>query len=146
MLPLQQPLGQLDAVQVHTPFTHAWVGAHAAQVAPLVPHELFVWLPVGVQVLVVPSQHPVHVAGSQTQTPLEHFWPAAQATQVEPTAPQAELVSLPSGTQVLLLQQPVVQLAEVQTQVPFVVLQVVPVEHAAQAAPPAPHWPFDSLP
>jgi hypothetical protein len=37
VLPLQQPLAQLVAVQTQVPFTHAWPAAQAPQVAPLVP-------------------------------------------------------------------------------------------------------------
>lgn len=44
VLPLQQPLGQEAALQTHCPVVvlHCWPEAHAAQAAPLAPHELFV--------------------------------------------------------------------------------------------------------
>ncbi len=44
MFPLQQPLEHEVAVQTHCPVVvlHCWPAAHAAQAAPLAPHELFV--------------------------------------------------------------------------------------------------------
>ena len=43
MLPLQQPFGHEVASQTHFPLVrlHSWPVAHAAQLAPAAPQELF---------------------------------------------------------------------------------------------------------
>jgi hypothetical protein len=78
----QQPLGQLDALHSHAPFTHSVPGSQARQVTPPVPQAFFV-LPATHPCLA--SQQPGQVAVVQTpHTPLTHATPAAHSVWQPP--------------------------------------------------------------
>jgi hypothetical protein len=139
VLPVQQPVGQVVALQLlapaQTPLTQL-LGAHFSQVMPPVP-QLVLSVRPGRQL--VPEQQPAQVVGSQTQAPPTQWLPAAQAVCLVPQrqTPWFEQPSAVSGSQarqrpplgpqktnerVLQLrvpeQQPPGQEAELQTQSP----------------------------
>jgi hypothetical protein len=81
VVPLQQPVEQLVAVQTQAPFTHAWPAAQATQVAPLVPQLAAVCDAVGTQAPLLAQQPPGQLVALQVRHlplsqnwPLEHFW------------------------------------------------------------------------
>jgi hypothetical protein len=136
VVPLQQPLGQLVAVQRHWPSTHSWPsphgglvphrhwplvhagalrGSHAAQSVD-VPHCELDCIPVVMHVplLQQPAQldgsHPTHCPASQ---------PLGQVLQSTPPVPQALLLWSVRQTWVTGSQQPDGQLAAEHSQFPF---------------------------
>ncbi len=149
MLPLQQPLGHEAESHTHVPLAlHAWPVAHAAQLAPAVPHEELDSDAYGSQVPVLPPlQHPLgHVAASHLQEPFvvsQRLF--AQAVQAAPPVPHSELDSDAYGVHVLPLQQPLGHEAASQTHVPLA-LHAWPVAQAPQEAPPVPQDPLDCEP
>jgi hypothetical protein len=101
VLPEQQPVAQLAAVQVHTPLEHTWpaphaapvphrqapplqafvVPVHAAHAAPPVPHAAAVWAAPCTHTPAL--QQPVgQLVASHTHAPPTHRWPAPQAALV----------------------------------------------------------------
>lgn len=89
-------------------------------------------------------QQPVHDVPPQEQAPLEHVCAEPHVPQAAPPVPHSELVWEAYGTHVFPLQQPFGQELALHTHRPLPVLQVCPVEHVAQVAPPVPHEPNDS--
>jgi hypothetical protein len=83
----------------------------------------------------------------QTHCPVVvlHCCPDPHDEHAAPPAPHDAFVSEAYGTQLLPLQQPFGHEVASQTHCPLVVLHSCPDEHAAHAAPPAPHEEFDSL-
>ena len=119
-VPLQQlplPEQAAPAGNLHCPPQQTLGDTQATQIAPPVPHLVFI-VPCR---QVLPSQQPEQLPGPHklTQLPLEHVVPAGQLTQVTPLLPQAALV-LP-GLQVFKSaeQQPFGQLVAVHTHDPF---------------------------
>jgi hypothetical protein len=142
-LPAQQPFGHVVPLHVapaHMPVLQAPPPGQAAQVAPLAPQTLLLWLEYGTQV--VPMQQPlpqlVPLQPVEGHMPLVQAPPLGHAEQVAPPAPHTLLLWLAYGTQVVPMQQPFAQVVESQTagQVPLV--QAPPPGHAAQAAPAVP--------
>jgi hypothetical protein len=81
VVPLQQPLGQLVALQTQAPLTHAWPDAQATQVAPLVPQLVAVCEARATQAPLLVQQPPGQLVGLQVRHlpllqnwPLAHFW------------------------------------------------------------------------
>jgi hypothetical protein len=151
----QQPVGHVCALQLeHTPLVHVPV-PQLVQAWPKRPHCVLV--AGSTHVLLVMSQQPAHVWALQPHWPKKHVLPAGHAGPVPhwhvPLAVQvsavcrSQLVHAPPaaahaladrGTQVEPEQQPFAQLVAVQLlQTPPV--QVLPLVHAAQLRPPAPH-------
>ncbi len=117
MLPLQQPPGHDVASHTHWPLPlHSWPVAHAAQVAPPVPHDALDSEPYGSQVPVLPPlQQPLgHDVASHTQTPPRQRFPEGQAGPLP------------------------------HVQVPLAHVSVVVGSHAAHVPPLAPHDDVDS--
>jgi hypothetical protein len=87
VVPSQQPVGQLAAVQAQMPLTQSWSAAHAAQAAPPLPHWPSVCCPTGTQA--VPAQQPLEqLAAVQAQMPPTQSWSLPQAKHACPPAPQ----------------------------------------------------------
>lgn len=147
--PLQQPLGQLAALQTQTPPTQRWptthipfapqrqpppvhesarAGSHATHAAPLVPH----WPSDGVA-QVPPVQQPLaQVAAEQpSQAWLEHV--EAQVEQAAPIRPHCAAV-VPAWQRPMASQQPDGQLVASQTHAPpehrWPIWQAAPAPHA----------------
>jgi hypothetical protein len=74
---------------------------------------------------------------------LLHFCPDAQPAQAAPPAPHAPSDWDANGRQVEPLQQPLGQELPLQAHCPLLLSHSWPVAQAAQAAPPAPHFPAD---
>ncbi len=93
VLPLQQPLGQVDGPHgVHTPTVQTSPLMQPTQVAPVVPQFESDWFSWRTQPVL--SQQPfgqvVELHG--TQTPLSQASPLAQALQAAPPVPHPALV------------------------------------------------------
>jgi hypothetical protein len=71
--PEQQPVGHELELQTQPPLTHACPDGHAAQLAPLTPHELLLSLESGSQL--VPLQQPAQTPPPHAQAPLVHACP-----------------------------------------------------------------------
>jgi hypothetical protein len=138
VLPLQQPFAHDVALQTHCPVPrlHSCPDAHAPQVAPPVPHDVFdsaAWAS-----HVPPLQQPAgHEVTSQTHCPPLHSCPAPHALHVPPEVPHAMSDSLASGTQLPPLQQPA---HDPPPQVHAPLEHASPLPHALHAAPAEPHW------
>jgi hypothetical protein len=147
--PLQQPFGQVAALQAHVPPVLSQRPlAQAAQTAPPAPH-------VDADSLASATHEPPTTAvqqpfgqdaASQTHAPcvVSHRWPAPQPPHAAPLWPHEPLPSEAYGTQVLPLQQPAGQDVASQTHCPVEVLHRWPELHAAQVAPDAPQAPLVS--
>lgn len=149
MLPLQQPVGHVDELQVHCPLllSHAWFAAHAAQAAPAAPQEALDSDPYASHVpLVPPLQQPAaHVLASHEHMPAAtSHRPLAQETHAAPPLPHWEPDCDAYGTQTLPLQHPFAHDVASQVHAPVVLLHSWPVVHAPQAAPAVPHVVLDS--
>ncbi len=118
MEPLQQPLGQEVASQMHRPSAQRWppahagpdpqaqapsvpqwsalLGSHATQAAPFAPQVASARL-----LQTAPAQHPAaHEVPSQTQAPPTQRWPSAQGAPLpQRHAPASEQVSALFGSQ-----------------------------------------------
>jgi hypothetical protein len=81
----------------------------------------------------------------QTHWPvlLSHSCPDAQLAQAAPPVPHELFDWDANGTQLEPLQQPLRQKVPPQPHSPVLLSQSWPVAQAAQAAPPAPHFPAD---
>jgi hypothetical protein len=142
VVPLQQPVGQEVESQTHWPFAllHSWPDAHAVQLAPAAPHELFDSDPYASHAPAAVQQPAGQEAASQTHCPvaLLHSWPATQALHVAPPAPHEPFDSFPSASHDDPLQQPPHD-EPPHEQTPLE--QVSPLPHALHAAPAVPHSP-----
>jgi hypothetical protein len=112
--------------------------AHAAQVAPPVPHEVFDSDAYASQVPVDVQQPEGHDVALQTHCPVLvlHFWPVAHALHDAPPAPHDVSDSLESASHALPLQQPAHDVPP-QEHVPLV--HDCPEPQGPHAAPPVPH-------
>jgi hypothetical protein len=89
---VQQPIGHEAALQTHAPVVvlHACPVGHAAQVAPLLPHEVFDSLVSASHVPPAPQQ-PAHELPPHPHAPPEHESPEPHALQATPPVPHCEL-------------------------------------------------------
>lgn len=151
---LQQPWGQLDAVQVgevQTPLDEQESpDGHPLHMAPLVPHWLGDWLVHGTHE--VPAQHPwlqlealqLAVVAQVPDDVLQVSVPG-QAAQALPPVPHCPVVWFAQAMHWLLAQHPLGQVDALHVppsgtwQAPVEVLQVSDPGHAAHVAPLAPH-------
>jgi hypothetical protein len=126
VLPLQQPFGQLDALQTHCPCEQACPAAQALQLLPPLPHCVLLSLVSATHSLPLQQPAQLEVVQSATHWPpsrwklglqLEPHAPPLQLSvalagglgqrpQALPPAPQLFTDSLLNGTQLAPLQQP----------------------------------------
>lgn len=145
VLPLQQPAGQDAASHTHCPVVrlHSWPVAHAPQVAPPAPHDVFDSLESASQD--PPVQQPAQDEPPHVHAPIEHESPLPHTLHAAPAVPHWLPDCEAKGTHVLPLQQPAGHEVASQTHFPLEV-HSSPDGQAAQVAPPVPHEVFDSEP
>lgn len=87
---VQQPIGQEALLHTQLPLAlHTWPVGHAAQVAPLLPHEVLPSLESASHAPAV-VQHPAHAPPPHEQLPFVHESPELHELHAAPAVPHCE--------------------------------------------------------